>query len=459
MKPAYGLELIQTQKLVLTPELHQAIMILQMNVQELSALLLEEVETNPLLELAGHIAEKSYDDSPGDEEDWIAYFFDSSDLGLGGREARRSSGGLSDEWRPLDYAPVQPNTSIRGHLLSQLGVLHLTEKEQAIACFIIESIDDNGYLQATTEEIASATASTPEQVEAVLELIQRFDPPGVAARNLRECLKLQAEARGLGELVLQIIQHHLDDLAKGRYTKISQSTGTSLQQVLRARDAILGLEPKPGAAFSGGHVTFIVPDVAVRRLGDEFVVILNDSALLAIRWNPYYRKLLAAGEQDARNYLIKQMRRARFLLRSIEQRRLTISRVMEAIVERQRRFFMEGPGHLEPMTLKDIASRLDMHDSTVSRAVAGKYVDTPFGVFPCKMFFTPGVESRGQEVSQYNLKKLIEQMVRSEDPGNPLTDSQIAHALNRRGIDIARRTVAKYRSQLGIPPSNRRKKL
>ena len=147
MKPAYGLELIQTQKLVLTPELHQAIMILQMNVQELSALLLEEVETNPLLELAGHIAEKSYDDSPGDEEDWIAYFFDSSDLGLGGREARRSSGGLSDEWRPLDYAPVQPNTSIRGHLLSQLGVLHLTEKEQAIACFIIESIDDNGYLK------------------------------------------------------------------------------------------------------------------------------------------------------------------------------------------------------------------------------------------------------------------------------------------------------------------------
>lgn len=132
---------------------------------------------------------------------------------------------------------------------------------------------------------------------------------------------------------------------------------------------------------------------------------------------------------------------------------------MEAIVERQRRFFMEGPGHLEPMTLKDIASRLDMHDSTVSRAVAGKYVDTPFGVFPCKMFFTPGVESRGQEVSQYNIKKLIEQMVRSEDPGNPLTDSQIAHALNRRGIDIARRTVAKYRSQLGIPPSNRRKKL
>ena len=205
---------------------------------------------------------------------------------------------------------------------------------------------------------------------------------------------------------MQIIQHHLDDLAKGRYTKISQSTGTSLQQVLRARDAILGLEPKPGAAFSGGHVTFIVPDVAVRRLGDEFVVILNDSALLAIRWNPYYRKLLAAGEQDARNYLIKQMRRARFLLRSIEQRRLTISRVMEAIVERQRRFFMEGPGHLEPMTLKDIASRLDMHDSTVSRAVAGKYVDTPFGVFPCKMFFTPGVESRGQEVSQYNIKKL-----------------------------------------------------
>ncbi|HHT84901.1 MAG: RNA polymerase factor sigma-54 [Bacillota bacterium] len=457
MKPAYGLELVQTQKLVLTPELHQAIMILQMNVQELSGLILEEIEKNPLLELIDETTEKLHEDE--DEEDWMAYFLDSSDLGLGGRVRGSSSARRLDEYNPLRYTSAQPNVSIRGHLLSQLGVIRLDPKEQSIARFIIESIDDNGYLQSTPREIASATASCPEQVESVLKLVQKFDPPGVAARNLRECLELQAEAKGLSPLALEIIRHHLDDLARGRYSKICQSTNACLKQVLRARDSIVKLQPKPGAAFSGGHVTFIVPDIAVKRIGDEFVVILNDSALPSIRWNPYYRKLLISGEKDARSYLIKQMKRARFLLRSIEQRRITISRVMESIVGRQRRFFLEGPGHLEPMTLKDVADELDIHDSTVSRAVSGKYVDTPFGVFPCKMFFSPGVESYGQEVSQYNIKRMIEEMVRNEDPGAPLTDSQIAHGLNSQGVEIARRTVAKYRSQLGIPPSNRRKKL
>ena len=459
MKPAYGLELIQTQKLVLTPELHQAIMILQMNVQELSALIAEEVENNPLLDLVHDTTERLPEHSSEDEEDWIAYFCDSSDLGLGGRATGRSSDGRLDAYCAPGYVCAQANLSIRSHLLSQLGVLYLGHKEQSIAHFIIGSIDDNGYLQATVGEIASATASTSEQVEDVLKLIQKFDPPGVAARDLRECLELQAQAKGLSRLALQIIRHHLDDLADGRYTRICQSTNASLKQVLRARDSIVKLQPKPGAAFSAGHVTFIVPDITVRRIDDEFVVIPNDSALPSIRWNPYYRKLLTAGEQDARSYLVKQMKRARFLLKSIEQRRLTISRVMETIVGRQRRFFLEGPGHLEPMTLKDVAHELDIHDSTVSRAVSGKYVDTPFGVFPCKMFFTPGVESYGHEVSQYNIKKMIEQMIRSEDSGNPLTDSQIAHGLSRRGVEIARRTVAKYRSQLGIPPSNRRKKL
>ena len=194
MKPAYGLELVQTQKLVLTPELHQAIMILQMNVQELSGLILEEIEKNPLLELIDETTEKLHEDE--DEEDWMAYFLDSSDLGLGGRVRGSSSARRLDEYNPLRYTSAQPNVSIRGHLLSQLGVIRLDPKEQSIARFIIESIDDNGYLQSTPREIASATASCPEQVESVLKLVQKFDPPGVAARNLRECLELQAEAKG-----------------------------------------------------------------------------------------------------------------------------------------------------------------------------------------------------------------------------------------------------------------------
>ncbi|HHY11397.1 MAG TPA: RNA polymerase factor sigma-54 [Firmicutes bacterium] len=459
MKPAYGLELVQTQRLVLTPELHQAIMILQMNAQELSELILEEAEKNPLLDLVDEREEKLPDDTVEDEEDWVAYFCDSSDLGLGQRVTRRSSGGAREDFISARCSPVEPDVSVRAHLLSQLGVLHLSQKERNIAQFIVGSIDDNGYLRSTVNEIASATSSQKNQVESVLKTIQKFDPPGVAARNLSECLELQAEAKGLNELALHIIRDHLDDLGQARYTKIAQSSQVSLKQVLRARDSIVKLQPKPGSVFSGGHVTFIVPDITVKKIDKEFVVILNDSALPSIRWNSYYRKLLLSGEQDAKSYLVQQMKKARFLLKSIEQRRITISRVMESIVRRQQRFFLEGPGHLEPMILKDIADELDIHGSTVSRAISGKYVDTPFGVFPCKMFFTPGVESYGQEVSQYNIKKLIEEIVCNEDPGAPLTDSQIAESLGRQGVEVARRTVAKYRSQLGIPPSNRRKKL
>ncbi len=459
MKLGYGLELIQTQKLILTPELHQAIMILQMNVQELSELILEEAEKNPLLELVDESQSQISSDTLEYEEDWVAYFFDSSDLGLGQRFAGRSSSRSQDDIVPGFHRPLTPDVSVRDHLLSQLGLLHLSPKQRSIAHFIVGSIDNNGYLRSTIPEIAQATSSHKSQVESILKIVQSLDPPGVAARNLRECLELQAIDRGFSGLALKIIRNYLDDLGEARYSKIAQREQVSLKQVLRARDSILKLDPKPGSVFSQGHVTFVIPDITVRKIDDEFVVILNDSALPSIRWNSYYRRLLARGEQDAKRYLVRQMRRARFLLKSIEQRRMTISRVMESIVRRQRRFFSEGPGHLEPMLLKDVADELGIHGSTVSRAIAGKYVDTPFGLFSCRMFFSPGVESYGQEVSQYNVKRLIEEIVESEDPKTPLTDMQIVERLGQEGVDIARRTVAKYRSQLGIPPSNRRRKL
>lgn len=458
MKPGYGLELVQTQKLILTPELHQALMILQMNVQELSELILEEAEKNPLLELVDETQNEISSDSLEYEEDWVAYFFDSSDLGLGQRFSRASSRSR-DDIIPGFHEPLRPDVSVRDYLQPQLGVLHFTRKQHSIAQFIVGSIDNNGYLRSTVPEIAYATSSHKSQVESILKIVQNLDPPGVAARNLRECLELQAKARGFSDLTLQIIKNHLDDLGEARYSKIAQKEQVSLKQVLRARDSILKLDPKPGSVFSRGNVTFITPDITVKKIDDEFVVILNDSALPSIRWNSYYRRLLVRGEQDARRYLVQQMRKARFLLKSIEQRRMTISRVMESIIRRQQRFFSEGPGHLEPMLLKDVANELGIHDSTVSRAISGKYVDTPFGVFLCRMFFSPGVESFGQEISQYNIKKLIQEIVDSEDLKSPLTDSQIVEQLGQEGVDIARRTVAKYRSQLGIPPSNRRRKL
>ena len=455
MKPGYSLELVQTQKLVLTPELRQAIMVLQMNVQELSEFMLSETEKNPLLEVTDERHHEVSTDVTEDEEDWIAYFCDSSDLGLGQRISHQAR----EEFTPVYQGLPERGETIREHLTSQLGLMHLNKKELALARFIIGSIDDNGYLGSSMPEIAVATGSTMEQVESILKTIQSFDPPGVAARNLRECLELQAQSRGLGDLPLRIIRHYLDDLGQACYSRIAQEEQVSLKDVLRARDSILRLDPKPGAMFSQGHVTFVVPDIIVKKLGDDFVVILNDNVLPSIRWNSYYRSLLSRGEHEAKTYLTQQARKAYFLLKSIEQRRMTISRVMESILRRQRRFFLEGPAHVEPMTLNDIAEELEIHSSTVSRAISGKYVDTPFGVFSCRMFFSPGVESGGQEISQYNIKKAIEEIVNNENPENPWTDNEIVELLAKEGMDIARRTVAKYRCQLGILPSNRRRRL
>jgi RNA polymerase sigma-54 factor len=455
MKLGYGLELVQTQKLVLTPELRQAIMVLQMNVHELSQFILEETEKNPLLEVVDERREEVSADLTEDEEDWLAYFCDSSDLGLGQRTTMKASEDITPVYQRLPERDV----TIREHLTSQLGLLHLSPKELSIARFIIGSIDDNGYLGCSVSEIATSTFSTESQVESMLRTVQGFDPPGVGARNLRECLELQAMSRGFGHLPLKIISNYLDDLARARYSKIAAQEQMSLKDVLRARDSILKLDPKPGAVFSRGNVTFVVPDIIVKKLDGELLVILNDNALPSIRWNSYYRRLLLKGEQEAKTYLAGQARKAYFLLKTIEQRRMTISRVMESILRRQKRFFLEGPTHLEPMILNDIAAELGIHSSTVSRAISGKYVDTPFGVFSCRVFFSPGVESGGKEVSQYNIKRTIEELVNNEDPENPLTDNQIVELLTQEGISIARRTVAKYRSQLGIPPSNRRRRL
>ncbi|QUL98006.1 MAG: RNA polymerase factor sigma-54 [Candidatus Fermentithermobacillus carboniphilus] len=457
MKPGYGLELVQTQKLILTPELRQAIMVLQMNALELRDFIREETEKNPLLEVSDEREEdvSSEELEPANEEDWIAYFCDSSDLGLG-----QGLGQTAKHEIPPSYETLtEKEVTLREHLLSQLGLLHLGKEEYELGEFIVGNLDDNGYLRCSVAEIAIATGKSKKVVESMLKVIQSLDPPGVGARDLRECLALQAAQRGFGYLARHIIDAHLDDLAKGRYSKIAQEEKVSLKEVLSARDLILSLDPKPGSRFSSGGISYVVPDILVKKIDGEFVVILNDNALPTIRWNSFYRKLLIRGEKDAKAYLLEQFKKAQALFRSIEQRRLTISRVMESIVRRQRQFFDKGPCYLEPMSLKDIAEELGIHESTVSRAISNKYVDTPFGVFPCKMFFSPKIRSEHSNVSQYSVKRLIEEMVKNEDPRDPLSDQDIADRLSGLGVHVARRTVVKYRSQLGIPPSNRRKKL
>ncbi len=449
VRPAYELEISQVQRLALTPELRQAIMVLQMNAVELVQFVRSEVEENPLLEMVEEWPEEPLPESEPSEEELLVYFCDSTDPGM--PPVRRSR--ISSGPQTLIEQPV----SLRDHLLSQLVLSPLRDQEWAIGEFIVGSIDSNGYLTCPTSEIAQVMVKPISTVEKVLAVVQGLEPPGIGARTLKECLTIQAKVRGLDELAQHIVDDHLEDLAGGRYKKIAGQEKVSLEQVLQARDRIISLDPKPGATFSGRGATHVIPDVFIKKIGHEMVLLFNDSAVPSIGWNSFYRRLLEAGEGDARDYLIDRLKRARALLNSVEQRRNTIMQVMTCIMRRQEKFLQKGPGYLEPLTLKEIAEDLGIHESTVSRSIAGKYVDTPFGTFPCRVFFSPRLAGEGKDVSQHSVKRYIQRLIDDEDGRAPLSDQQISERLSERGVQVARRTVAKYRAQLGILPSNRRR--
>ncbi len=450
MKPTFGLEQSQTQRLSLTPDVRQAIMVLQMGAMELVGFLREEAEGNPLLEVTERLGEP-LPEAPDGEDEGLGY---PEDMRLPWSLRKDGSGS------PLWYDPYpESQPSLREYLLTQLGFLRLTREERGVGELIIGNIDDNGYLSCPPEEIADSSRRPREMVQWILDLVQTFEPAGVAAKDLKECLGIQARMRGLTDLAQNVIANHLEDLGAGRYKRIAREEKVPLSLVLRARDAVLGLDPKPGAKFSSRGLTYIVPDVFVRQIGDDFITFFNDSAVPRVRWNPFYIELLKTGDDEARRYLTNQLRKARSLLHSIEERRKTILRVMNYVVMRQEVFFRNGPGHLAPLGLKDVASELRLHESTVSRSICGKYVDTLYGVFPCKMLFSSRVAGAGKDMSQHSVRKMIEEIVRLEDPETPLSDGDIARQLSLAGIQMARRTVAKYRDALGIPPSGRRRKL
>lgn len=454
MKSGYSLELAQTQKLLLTAEMRQAILVLQMNIQELWSYVRQEVEDNPLLELEYDGAELPDNADAGSEDEWLAFFWDSSDLGvLGFRGQFKLEQTEQTEYDKL----VSGSPTLKDYLLEQLRFLPLPEDQFKVCEFIIGNLDGNGYLAASCHEIARCLGRPVEEVTALLGLVQTLDPPGVGARDLRECLLIQARARNMGALVERIIDRHLDDLARGAYRKLAQEEKVSLDEVLRAKELILHLDPKPGARFESGDPPYVIPDVVVRKLGDDFAVEINDSVLPRIRWNPYYRALMASGESEARTYLLGKLRRARMLLRNIEQRKTTIIKVTNCIVEYQHRFFHLGPGYMEPLTMKEIARQLGIHESTVSRAVSNKYVQTPYGIYPFKAFFSARASRQVSDVSQDAVKKMIREFVENEDPRVPLSDGEICGRLKSRGIRLARRTVSKYRAEMGILPASRRR--
>lgn len=466
MRMGYGLHMEQTQKLIMTPELRQAITVLQLSSLELSMYIEQQLQENPLLELRDENMESGAsegEEGKKDEEtakefdiDWQEYFHDSSDLGLPAQE--KSSG--TTEYTYENFVKQVP--SLTDHLMFQLSLSKCGLRERIIGEYLIGNIDGNGYLQVTLEEATAHLGVSVEVVERVLSVIQSFDPVGVGARSLEECLLIQAEQEGLNDnLIRQVIKNHLMDLAKGKLGRMAQVLGVSVQEVQRAADIIKTLDPKPGRNFGNLNDTrYITPDVVLEKVGNEYVILINDNSVPRITINSAYRSVLNKNsDSKTRRFVESKLNAAAWLLRSIEQRRLTLYKVASCLVELQRDFLDNGVKYLKPLNLKRVADIVGLHESTVSRATSNKYIQTPQGVLEMKYFFSSGlINSSGATVSAESIKKILQEIVASEDAKEPYNDQKIAEILKRRDVNISRRTVAKYRDELGIAPVRKRKR-
>ncbi|MEW6192349.1 MAG: RNA polymerase factor sigma-54 [Bacillota bacterium] len=457
-KTGQDLVLKTTQKFVLAGELRQAVAILQFSAQELANYVEQQLMENPLLELKEEEGEAEWKERREAEDredygtDWVEYFCDSSDLGFG-QGARFDTEATAPE-------PPAAGPTLYEYLLGQFGLLHLPARERLIGEYIIGNIGADGYLKASVDQMASSLGVPPDTVEKMLRVVQTLDPPGVGARNLKECLYLQAERAGLDELVKAVIRDHLEALAEGKTAAIARLLGVSAGDVAGAAEIIRSLNPKPGSGFTAEPVQYIVPDVIIEKAGGEYVVSVNENACPRLRINQTYRELLRKGDLNAetKRFVRDKLKQAVWLVKGIEKRQTTLYRITAALVKMQRGFLEEGVSALQPLTLKEVAQALGLHESTVSRAVAHKYVQCPRGIFKLKFFFDSGVhESSGRTVAAQSVKRLIRDIVAAENPGKPLSDQEIVRALNLRGVELSRRTVAKYRAELGIPGAAKRR--
>jgi RNA polymerase sigma-54 factor len=348
-------------------------------------------------------------------------------------------------------------------ILEQLRLLVRGPKEEELAEYIVGMLDERGYLQASDEEIAEATSSTLEEVRSVVEKLQICEPPGIGARDLRECLLLQLRVKGLeGSLTWRVIDEQFDNLVKRRHAEMARDLKVGLDKIQEATDQIANLLPHPGRLVSAEDIRYIYPDLIVEKVGEVYEVYLNDRSIPRLRVSPAYGQVLMGkgdGDPKTREYVEGKLNSARWLIQAIEKRRRTMIRVMEAIVDEQRDFFEKGISHLKPMTLQDIGSRVGIHESTVARVTKSKYVQTPRGVFPMKFFFSSRLHTEwGEDASAKAVKERIRELIESEDKQNPLSDDKIARMLQTEGIKIARRTVAKYREQMKVDKAQFRKR-
>lgn len=458
MKLSYNLNLEQSQKLIMTPELRQAIEMLQFNSMELKEYITNELEENPMLELKETTSDslENSDEHKKEEIDWKEYLE---------KQQNNNSYSPQIDKNPEDYnyeAFVTDSPTLNDHLMFQLGISKTSPEEYDIGESIIQYIDDNGYLQASLEEISNNRNIDIVELEKTLKIIQKFDPLGVGARNLKECLLIQIrEKEDLDSNIANIIENYLEDLGHNRIQKISKELDIDLIKVQEISDYIKRLEPKPGRSFSGNmdKVRYITPDAAIQFIEGKFQVVLNDIAGPRLNINNYYKGLMKAdSDNKTTEFLNDRFNRALWVIRSIEQRRATIQKVIESILKFQKAFFLEGEKSLKPLTLKDVAEDIEMHESTVSRTTNGKYVQTPRGLFELKYFFSSGLEGRDGDISSTSIKSIIKDIIENEDSKKPYSDQKLSELLKIKEINISRRTVAKYRDELKIPASSMRKR-
>ncbi|HMC83118.1 MAG TPA: RNA polymerase factor sigma-54 [Candidatus Polarisedimenticolia bacterium] len=474
------LNMRMTTKLIMTPSLQQAIKLLQMSKLELVEEITQELTLNPVLEETQEAREGEPPEAetpaeetapvptaepPGEasadsfqEIDYQAYFQDYLDAGYNPRVPAEEV-----EAPPLENILTRPQ-NLADHLLWQLAMNLPEGAEQEIGRAIIGNLDENGYLKASPEEIQAMGGFTREKVSGVLSQIQEFDPTGVAARDLRECLLIQCRAFDMeGTPQEAIIRDHLELLEGRRFKEIASALGCTLEEVHRHVEIIRGFDPRPGKKYNVDRSNYVIPDVYVYKVDEGYAIVLNEEGLPRLRVSSFYRRMVdkanTSVSREARDYVREKLSSALRLIKSLEERQRTIYKVARSIVKFQKNFLDYGFEHLRPLILKDVADDIEMHESTVSRVVNNKYMHTPRGLFEMKFFFHSGIASvLGEDVSSLTVKERIKKLIAEESQARPLSDSSIAKLLGGEGLQIARRTVAKYREELRIPSSNDRRR-
>jgi RNA polymerase sigma-54 factor len=473
----------QTQKLIMSPQMQQAIHLLQLPLMELNTLIEQEMVENPILEETSqeeaNSSEQTESTENNDEEilpategdselDFDKEFDTLSRLDDEWREYFQQSSSYNkisddeDNRRQYYESSITPKETLEEHLLKQLNIATTNDSQRKTGELIIGSIDNNGFLGISPEEIHETSQCPEHEFEAVLKIIQSFHPVGVGARSLSECLLLQLIRLGKGSsLEAAIVRDFIGELGHKNYSLIAGKLSVNVNDIQKAAEMISTLEPRPGQIFDQEEPVYVIPDILVEKIGDEFVITMNNEKTPRLRISNLYKTLMKEKglESATKEYIREKVQAGKWLVRNIQQRQQTIYNIAEELVRRQSSFLENGISHLRPLTMQEVASSVGIHESTVSRAIANKYMDTPQGLFQIKFFFSTSIATQtGGTISALNVKEMVKILIKKENPQKPLSDQKIIQLLSEQGIDLARRTVAKYRKELHILPSNLRKK-